>query len=237
MTKRLLPILCLFLLCACGGEKSFKVNVDVPAVGTQEMTVVYGVGGGERVVMRLPAIDGKFEFKGQSADTTSVEIYNAKKLLVACFLAVNGMELELKLACDSLFIEDSLDKVITSLSDTSKMDYGLFPAKVSILVRQDSTARFSPRGLWFFTASIPERSHAVIDSMRKYAKLDTIPVRDVYVSPDMSQWRLSTARDSATWTQGIMPDAPLALKDVVVSTPCMVEVDTAGVVRRVYNFR
>lgn len=78
-----------------------------------------------------------------------------------------------------------------------------------------------------------ERTPAVLDSMRKYSKIDTIPVRDVYVSGDLSQWRLYTNRDSATWTQGLMPDAPLVFSGILTSTPCFVEVDSAGVVKRV----
>lgn len=236
MLKRFLPLFCLFLLISCGGEKNFDVNVEVPAIGTQEMTVVYVLKGGERVVMRLPAIDGKFEFKGQSVDTTRVEIYNAKKLIVASFLAVDGMKILLKSAGDSLYIEDSQDEVITAITDTLRNEYPNFPAELPVIVRSDSVVQVPAAGVWFFTSSISQRSRGMLDSIRHYAKLDTIPVRDVYISPDLSQWRICTARDSATWTQGIMPDAPLLLKDVVVSTPCMIEVDTAGVVKRVHKF-
>lgn len=220
------------LLSACGGNKKFSVDVDIPSVGTQEMTVVYMTEGGERVVMRLPAIDGKFEFNGVSRDTTSLEIFNAKKSLLATFHAVNGMKLSLKSEGDSLIIEGA-DVEVRNAVDTVVVEEMPRFRELELVIAYDSVASFKPEGVWFFTSSAAERSSSVMDSIRKYAKIDTAEVRDVYVSADMSQWRMSTARDSATWTRGMLPDAPIALSGILRSTPCMVVVDSAGVVERV----
>lgn len=224
-----LPVL---MLSSCGGKKSFHVEVDVPSVGTQEITAVYMTADGDRTIKRIPAIEGKFEFSGISADTTTVELFNAKKLLLASFPAINGMNLELRGSVDSLYLKGMDTKVITAIADTTVSEWPAF-GDVELVIRQDSVASFGPHGIWFFTSSTMERTKPVLDSIRKYAEADTIPVRDVYISGDISQWRLYTNRDSATWTRGLMPDAPLALRGIILSTPCLVEVDTAGTVRRV----
>lgn len=235
MVKSLLIIVCVLLLSACGGKGSFHVSVDVPAVGTQEMTVVYAVEDGERVIVRRPAIDGKFDFTGSSADTTVIEIFNARKQLFVSFPVANGMELEVKSEADSLFVQGADLRVSTSFADTVVASWPKF-GELELVVQHDSVASFPPEGIWFFTSSTAERHPALMDSIRKYAKLDTPEVRDVYVSADLSQWRLFTNRDSATWTQGLLPDAPIALHGILNSTPCMVEVDTAGTVVRVQRF-
>lgn len=235
MAKNLLICVSILLLSACGGKGSFHISVDVPAVGTQEMTVVYAVEGGERVVLRRPALEGKFDFTGNSADTTTVEIYNARKQLFASFPAADGMELELKSAGDSLYIQDSAFRVVTSIADTVVTSWPEF-RELELVIQHDSVASFPPEGIWFFTSSGMEREPALMDSIRKYAKIDTLNVRDVYVSADLGQWRMIANRDSATWTQGLLPDAPIVLQGILNSTPCMVEVDTAGTVIRVQRF-
>lgn len=232
MTKLLYLAIPVLLLSSCGGNKTFRVNVDVPSIGTQEMTVVYLTDNGDRTVIRLAAIDGKFEFSGTGTDTTTIELFNAKKLLIASFPVINGMDVELRGKSDSLYIEDSDLRVTTAIADTTVSEWPKV-GNIELVMRMDSVATFGPHGIWFFTSSTMERKPAVIDSIRKYAKADTIPVRDVYISGDISQWRLYTNRDSATWTRGLMPEAPLELNGIVLSTPCLVEVDTAGVVRRV----
>ncbi len=232
LKKIFLSVFGMLLLSSCGGNKQFSVDVDIPSVGTQEMIVVYMTEGGERVVMRLPAIDGKFEFSGESMDTTSVEIFNAKKSLFATFPAVNGMKLRLKSEGDSLIIEGA-DVAVRNVLDTFIVDELPLFRELELVVAYDSVASFKPEGVWFFTSSAMERGASVMDSIRKYSWIDTLEVRDVYVSGDMSRWRMLTARDSATWIQGLLPDAPIALKGILTSTPCMVMVDSSGVVERV----
>ncbi|MDE6818392.1 MAG: hypothetical protein K2J09_04375, partial [Muribaculaceae bacterium] len=58
-------------------------------------------------------------------------------------------------------------------------------------------------------------------------------MRDVYVSADRRQWLKNSRSDSATWTCALMPDAPLVLRGILTSMPCLVEVDSAGSVLRV----
>lgn len=232
MIKKLFPIFCVVLLSACGGKKEFNVAVDVAAVGTQAMTVVYATETGERVILRVPAIDGKFEFKGVSSDTTSVEVFNAKKTLFVTFCAVNGMDLTIKAKGDSLYADGADVSVYKTIDAVTPDSLPMF-AGLELVVGYDTIASFKPEGVWFFTSTTMERTKPVLDSMRKYAGIDSVEVRDVYVSADMSQWRMFTARDSATWTQGMLPDAPIALRGILTSTPCFVEVDSAGIVMRV----
>lgn len=232
MIKKIVFALGVCLLTACGGKKEFRVSVDVPKVGTQAMTVVYKTAGGERVVSRMPAIDGKFEFTGQSADTTMVEIFTAKKALFASFPVADGMDVELLSSGDSLYVAGSGLPVVTSFADSITASWPKF-SELELVILHDSVATFPPEGIWFFSSSNTERSKAFLDSIRRYAKVDSPAVRDVFVSADLSQWRLYANRDSATWTQGLLPDAPLALRDILQFTPCLIEVDTAGTVLRV----
>lgn len=221
-------------LTGCGADRSFEVEVDVPSVGTQEMTVVYTTDNGDRTVCRVPALEGKFSFRGSCSGESEVEIFRANKRLFAAFTATDGEELRLVAAGDSLVLEgggDAARVVRTSFADSVASDWPEFVSP-ELVVGRDSVKSFGPEGVWVFTASMQERTEAVKDTLRFYAK-EKRPVRDVYVSADMSQWRMFVMRDSATWTQALLPDAPLALEGILTFTPCLVEVDTAGTVLRV----
>lgn len=229
--KKLFLAIVAAVLTGCGGDKTFEVEVDIPAIGTQEMTVVYTSGNGNRAVIKVPALEGKFSFEGIGVPESTVEIFKANKRLFASFPAVNGQKLKLVADGDSLYLEDSQTVVVTAYADTVVTAWPKFVSP-ELVMGVDSVHTFEPEGVWVFTASVQERTAALTDTLKAYAK-GKKPLRDVYVSADMTQWRMFTQRDSATWTQALLPDGPVALKGILLSTPCLVEVDTAGVVSRV----
>lgn len=232
MNLKILSALSLIaLFSACGGKKSFQVDVDAPVIGTQEITIVYETTSGNREIIRVPAIEGKFEFSGIEADSTTVEIYNAKHLLVCAFPISRGEKLNLRSENDSLYIDGASKPIIKSYADTTLSDWPKFESP-ELLILNDSTLICPPEGIWVFTSSIQERNNSLIDTLRYYAERND-SVRDVYVSGDLSSWRSYTRHDSATWTQGLLPDAPLLLRGILLSTPCLVEVDTLGNVLRI----
>lgn len=220
-------------VAGCGGEKSFRVEIDVPAIGTQEVTVVYTTADGDRSVIRVPAIDGRFEFEGRGGEQSTVELYRANKTLFAAFAVSDGEKVKLESEGDSLFVSgtDDFRPVVTAYADTVVSSWPEFVSQELIITR-DSSHVYEPEGVWFFTSNSQERTHSVLDSIKAYVEADKI-VRDVYVSTDLTQWRIITRPDSATWTQGLLPDGPLALDGILLFTPCLVEVDSAGVVSRV----
>lgn len=219
------------LATGCGGKKTFKVDVDVPAVGTQEMTVIYTTADGDRSVVRVPALDGKFSFEGRSGGESTVELYKANKTLFAAFNITDGENARLLADGDSLYLDGVESLITTAYADSVVTEWPKFVSP-ELVMGYDSINTFEPEGIWIFTVSSEERSDAVLDTIRAYVK-DKKTVRDVYVSADIAQWRMFTRRDSATWTQALLPDAPLALKGILLTTPCLVEVDTAGTVSRV----
>lgn len=231
--KKLMLAIVAAALAGCSGDKTFEVEVDIPAIGTQEMTVVYTVGNGNRAVVKVPALEGKFSFEGAGAPESTVEIFKANKRLFASFPVVNGQKFRLLADGDSLYLEDSGAVVLTAYADTVVTDWPEFVSP-ELIMGTDSVQTFAPEGVWVFTASVQERTEALMDTLRAYAK-EKKPLRDVYVSADITQWRMFTQRDSATWTQAMLPDGPVALKGILLSTPCLVEVDTAGVVSRIQS--
>lgn len=241
-------------LWACGGPESFKVEVDAPSVGTQEITVVYTLPDGNRAVVAVPALNGRFEFEGSSTEPSVIEMFTANKRLLGALIASNGDRLKVSRTDSAWTVEDNVaaqmvlnyrpgtpvDGLPPEVAEAVKAVYGdrrpagSWPEFVSpeLLIAKDSVNTFAPEGVWFFTSSAEERTLAVRDSMRRYARLKR-PVRDVFLSADTAYWRIITRNDSATWTQALLPDAPLRLEGTLSTVPCLVEVDTAGTVKRV----
>lgn len=219
--------LCCLLLTGCGEKREVMVEAELPSVGTQEITVVYTTVGGNRAVTQVAAFDGKFDFSVECADSTEIELFTANKRLLGAFLGRKGEELVLSARGDSLYIDG---REVRREFDTVRVtELPTFP-ELELFVSHDSVATFKPEGVWFFTASDKERTPQVLDSMKAY-KADR--VRDVYISPDRYHWDMINRKDSVKWVRALMPDAPVRLQNILTSTPCLIEVDTAGTVLRV----
>lgn len=225
--KKLLCLLLPALLAGCSDKKEFEIEADLPGVGTQEMTVVYTLGDGNRAVRAVAAIDGKFSFVGECGDSADVEIFTANKRLLAAFGVRTGEKLALRAEGDSLMIDGR--EVLREFPQAAPADSLTFP-ELELLVAVDSVATIKPEGVWVFTSSVKERTPSVMDTMRAY---DAGRVRDVYVSADERQWLRNCRADSAKWTCALMPDAPLTLAGILTSVPCLIEVDSVGTVVRV----
>lgn len=247
------------LLAACSGPDSFRVSVEAPEVGTQEMRVVYTTPSGQRATQVVAAINGSFEFEGSSPEPAVVEIYNARKRLFATVIAADGDNVKLTVPAgdEPMRVEGSelsarllsyiagdtvgeLPPAVARAIDLTQTVHSrsVWPKFISpeVIISKDSVYTFPAEGIWIFTAADLERSRQVMDTIRLYAKRK-LPVRDIYVAADTTNWRLATRRDSASWSQAMMPDAPLVLGEIVRSTPCLVEVDTAGTVLRVQSLQ
>lgn len=248
------------VLASCGGADEFEIKVDSQGIGTQLMTVVYTLPDGNRVVNSFPAVDGKFEFTGASAELSIVEIFTSNKQLYATLIATNGDKIALygdkegNKRVEGSELSAQLLQLATTYSDT--IDYTTQPAIVQQVLRdiysttsrtdtakfispelyigRDSTKVFEAEGIWVFTSSVEERTSELLDTLRKYHG-DKQHVRDVWVGNDTSQWRAMTRNDSAKWTQAMLPDAPLQLKAHLRSTPVIIEVDSTGNVIRVQS--
>ncbi len=250
------------MLASCGDADEFEVKVDSPGIGTQLMTVAYTIADGNRVVNSFPAVDGKFEFKGASAELSIVEIFTSNKQLYATLIATNGDKIALyddkegNKRVEGSELSAQLMQLVATYNDTS--DYTMHPAIVQQALREiyasairsdtakfvspelyigrDSTKVFETEGIWVFTSSAEERTTELLDTLRKYHG-DKRKVRDVWVGNDTSLWRAMTRSDSAKWAQAMLPDAPLQLKAHLRSTPVIIEVDSTGNVVRVQSIR
>lgn len=237
--KKLLTACAIFVvLSSCGGAKKFNVEVEANELGTQLMTIVYTTEGGNRVMKSVPAVDGKFSFDGVASGVSTVEIFNSKKQPFAAFLASNGEDITLtKDSNGDISIEGSelssrlLDDFYSS---KSRCDSGTV-ASPELFIRNDSVVTLPVEGYWFFTSTSDERTEELIDSIKSHSK-QKHAVRDIWIGTDTLQWRSATRRDSATWIQALLPDAPLHFKNVLTSTPMMIETDSAGTVIRIQRF-
>lgn len=228
MKKTVFGLWCL-LLAACGEKNLVSVEADIPSVGTQAITVVFTTPDGNRGVATVPAIDGKFDFSVECSDSTDIELFTAKKDLLAAFSGRKGEELTLAAGNDSLYI-DGREILTTFVADTVS-EWPEFP-ELELIADEDSVAVFKPEGVWFFTSSQQQRTPEVIDSMKAY-RADR--VRDVFIGADNYQWNTIKRQDSIKWKRALMPDAPVRLKGILTHTPCLIEVDTAGRVVRVQH--
>ncbi|MDE6512925.1 MAG: hypothetical protein K2L05_01925 [Muribaculaceae bacterium] len=230
MKKIFLYIILAGLCAACSHKQEFSVEADIPRVGTQEITVVYTTPDGNRAVLTIPAIGGKFEFAGECADSADVEIFSANKQLLAAFGVRMNEQLKLVEEGDSLRFDGVPDRLIirqfTAKADTTRRK---FP-ELDLIVGYDTVAHFEPGGVWFFSSNRAERTSSFIDSIKAY---DVQRVRDVYVSAELRQWMNNCRADSFKWQQGLMPDAPLRLDSILTVMPCLIEVDSTGMVLRV----
>lgn len=234
MKKLFLYIILAVFCAACSHKPEFSVVADIPAVGTQEMTVVYTTPDGNRAVLTLPAISGKFEFTGECADSSDVEIFSANKQLLAAFGVRVNEKLKLVADGDSLLFEGLPDRVVIrqfiAKTDTAKR---IFP-ELDLIVGYDTLAHFDPAGVWFFSGSREQRTPSFIDSIKAY---DEKKVRDIFVSADLRMWMYNSRADSLKWPHALMPDAPLRLDSILTAMPCLVEVDSAGTVLRVQRLQ
>ncbi len=236
-------IVLILSLSACKEAAGYKVLVEASDIGTQQITVVSTTADGNRRVQSMPAVDGRFEFSGQAPEGSVVEIFTSNRQLYAALLVHDGENVVLK--------SDGVDKQVEG-SDGSRQllaykagdDVESLPAEVRDAVRliyaenlpadslrfaapelimgRDSVMTFDAEGVWVFTSSVNERTGMVLDTLRAYAGREGRPLRDVFVSGDTVAWRLAVRGDSATWTQGMMPDAPVVYRGVLRWIPSLI---------------
>lgn len=252
---RYLSVAIVFILglSSCKKTGGYKVSVDASDIGTQQITVVCTAADGNRRVLSMPAVDGKFEFSGQAPTVSVVEIFTSNKQLYAALLVQDGESVSLK--------SDGTEKQVSGSTRSQQLmayqsgdDIGLLPEEVRDAVRlvyaenlpadslrfvapelimgRDSVMTFDVEGVWVFTSSVNDRTGMVLDTLRAYASREERPLRDVFISGDTVAWRLAVRGDSATWTQGMMPDAPLVYRGVLRWVPSLIEVDSAGAIVR-----
>lgn len=246
-------------LVGCKGEpKAFHVNVNVPTIGTQQISVIYTTDDGNRRSMSMPAVNGSFKFSGQNASVAIIETYTTHKQLLFALLAKNGDKIKLtandngeyvvegnndaqllvnyKPGNDTIGFPYEVRKAIDVIYKVqSREDWPKFRSP-ELIVGKNRLDTFACEGIWVFTASKSERTKSVLDTIRKHAALDA-PVRDVFVGTDTVNWRVITRKDSANWTQAMLPNGPLALDSILTSTPVLVQVDSLGSVIRVQRLQ
>lgn len=250
---KVLKLLGVLALVACSkSTPEFRVSADLPQLGTQTVNVVYSTDDGNRHALSVTAVDGKFEFSGSAEAPSTIEIFTSKHQLYAAIVAQNGDDITLtgtpgefkaegnELAQQLLDYTEGSDtaglpaevrRAIESLYLTAT----LAPAKFvspEVFIKNDSVFTFPPEGIWIFTSEDNQRTPALLDTLRHYAKQKELNLRDVFIGSDMWQWKTLIRRDSATWTQVLSPDAPVTLGGIITTTPLLVEVDTAGTVIR-----
>ncbi len=255
MLNRLFLIIAIGIaLVACKRQpQEFNVKVDAPGIGTQQVTVVYTTDDGNRRSISLPAVNGQFEFSGSSISPSVIEIFTSNKMLFAALIAQNGESVTLQKA-DSVIEVHGSDRARMLVNYKPGSDTIGLPAEVrqaidivytehsreqwpkfespELVIGRDTVATLDAEGVWVFTASLTERTSSVLDTLRARSEI-TSNVRDVFISTDTVSWRVYTRRDSATWTQAMLPDGPLKLRGILTSTPLLVKVDSLGTVTNV----
>lgn len=95
-----MAVMAAIMLAACGDDTQFRVTGDVQGLGTRTIYMLYVADG---AVHRegQPAIDGKFDLKGASADYTIVELFGASHNLIGRALVKNGQTVNCKLDIDN----------------------------------------------------------------------------------------------------------------------------------------
>lgn len=230
MKKTLRYLIAMMCCCAsCSKKQEFKVEAEIPRVGTQELTVIYTTPTGDRAVMAIPAIGGRFEFSGECQDSADVEIFSANKQLLAAFGVRLNDDLKLKADGDSLWFDGLTDRKILRKFEVETDTATRFFPELELIVGYDTLAQFEPEGVWFFSSNREQRTEAFIDSVKSY---DQKKVRDVYVSADLREWIYYCRADSMKCRQALMPDAPLKLEGILTSIPCLIEVDSLGTILR-----
>lgn len=202
---------------------------EVPRLGTQELTVVYTTASGDRAVMAIPAIDGRFEFAGECSDTANVEIFTANKLLLAAFGVKLNDKLKIVADGDSLWFEGTADRAILRKFEAEVDTTARVFPELELIVGYDTVETFEPQGVWFFSSSRDQRNDAFVDSLKSY---DQKRVNDIFVSADLRLWMYYCSVDSLQCRQALMPDAPLRLEGILTAIPCLIEVDSVGTILR-----
>lgn len=230
----------------------FTVEAELPQIGTQSLTVVYTTDDGNRHAIPITAVDGHFEFEGNAQSPSTVEIFTSKGQFYLAIIAQNGQHIavsgtpgEFKAegntmaqqllsytpGDDTVGLPEAVRRAIESIHLTAPQPSGKFVAP-EVWVKKDSVTRFPLQGIWVFTSSDKERTPALLDTLRHYARKKGSNVCDVFIGTDLWSWQSLTRRDSATWQQGLALDAPVALAGIITSTPMLVEVDSAARVIR-----
>lgn len=89
-------IILAFTMClavACGSDDSFRVMATVDGLGTQNVRAVYRSGGRVNVVPAV-ALDGKFQFSGNSAQPVLIDLYTGSRSLIGSLVVSNGETVE-----------------------------------------------------------------------------------------------------------------------------------------------
>lgn len=129
LTARLFLFLTVVTLLAvlhgCSGSRDFNVDVATDDNGTQNVTLVYFADG---VWHResLPAVDGRFSFRGRLAAPTFVEVFTADGARLGEFIVEGGDDIKIRLSAinpENVKVEGNKDSehLIEFLRDNRKV--------------------------------------------------------------------------------------------------------------------
>lgn len=219
--NRTILIAAAMLLAACSGRKAFTVEIDNADLGSQQLTVEYTAGGGQRVWLNPTVIDGAATFSGQSPEGAHVEIYLSNGALYREFMARDGDRI-------TITADTILGLTLALEPRPATPDTTTWMPSPEVIVARDSATRFPIGGVWVFTASERERTAALLDTLRSYGA----KARDIYTGHSFDDWYFMVRHDSATWPCGLLVDAPLAV-EALTTTPMLIETDSTGrIIRR-----
>lgn len=88
------------ILSGCGDDTTFRITGEVQGLGTRNIYMLYVADGAVRQE-GLPAIDGKFDLRGVSADYTIVELFTSTRTMIARMLVKNGQTIDCRLDLDN----------------------------------------------------------------------------------------------------------------------------------------
>lgn len=226
MNKASVILLLTATLCGCSHREQFTVEIDSPSLGTQQLTVEYTAANGHRVFLNPPAVDGRCSFDGEAPEPSLLEIFLSSGLPYRSFMVQDGDRITLR--------DDTIEGLTLPMPEmqTTPAVPTTMPG-LELIVARDSTQTLSPEGVWIFTSSEAERTRQLLDTLRSYGER----ARDVYVGHSYDDWHFMVRRDTASWTRGLLPDAPLQVK-ALTATPMLIEADSAGhiVRRQMLNF-
>ncbi len=136
--KVLIMSLMAAVMVACGDDTRFRVTGEVQGLGTRTINMIY-VADGAVHQEGQPAIDGKFDLSGVSAEYTVAELFTAQRKLIARLIVKNGQTINCKLDLDNPYvIEMKGNKPVEQWSGWIRQNAGILeighPAQINSLV-------------------------------------------------------------------------------------------------------
>lgn len=138
------------IVVSCGSDDSFRITGEVDGLGTRNLRFYY-YDGRELKVGMASAIDGKFNFIGNSKKPAILTISTAQRNILGRIVVENGDAIELKLnASDPFAMEVSGNKTSSEyasfLSDNKSVLASQNPVKINELIEKtvnDKNSRMS----------------------------------------------------------------------------------------------